>query len=97
MVLKPEAAIWSSIWFQLRVHRPCGAKVPVSRPNQFTPVSTTSLPCASTIFPPAACSGVRTRLSVRAESWIPSRWPDPKEVNAIAVAMMAATPAHTAE
>src|SRR5258705_7688318 len=40
-----------------RDHRPWGANVAVSNPNQFTPVRMTSRPFASTIFEPSARSG----------------------------------------
>src|SRR6266481_1459223 len=42
---------------QLRVHSPCGAKVPVSNPNQLTPVRVTWWPLASNSLLPEACSG----------------------------------------
>src|SRR5258706_12101975 len=57
MVLNPEATIWSSMLCQLRVHSPCGANVPVSNPNQLTPVRVTSWPLASNSLLPEACSG----------------------------------------
>ncbi len=56
-MLYPDATIWSSMLSMFRDHRPCGANVPVSNPNQFTPVRVTSWPFASTIFEPLACSG----------------------------------------
>src|SRR5262249_44045256 len=42
----------------LRAHRPWGAKVSVSRPNQLTPVMWNSCPVASTSLAPAARSGL---------------------------------------
>src|SRR5215467_951730 len=57
IVLNPDAAIWSSISPRPRDHRPCGAKLLVSSPNQLTPVMRTSLPLASTIWPPLVRNG----------------------------------------
>src|SRR5258706_10514872 len=57
MVLNPDDTIWSSMLCQLRFHSPWGANVPVSNPNQLTPVRVTSLPLASTNFFPTACRG----------------------------------------
>src|SRR3954451_3930639 len=42
---------------QFRLHSPWGANVPVSNPNQLTPVRVTSWPLASNSLLPEACSG----------------------------------------
>ena len=65
--MKPAAAIWSSMSSQLRAHSPCGAKVSVSNPNQFTPVRMTSSPSWLTIFAPSVVSG-----PLRARPWRPA-------------------------
>src|SRR5215472_4639801 len=50
---------------QLRVHSPCGANVPVSNPNQLTPVRATLWPLASKSWLPEACSGPAIGLPPR--------------------------------
>src|SRR3990172_6176828 len=47
MTLLPSETTTSSNSLELRDHSPCGAKLQVSSPNQFTPVSRTSWPAAS--------------------------------------------------
>src|SRR5262245_30869784 len=48
---------------QLRFHSPCGANVPVSNPNQLTPVRAILWPLASKSWLPEACSGPTLGLS----------------------------------
>src|ERR1044072_8794388 len=93
MVLNPCFAIWSSMDSHLRAHRPCGAKVPVSEPNQFTPVRTTLWPCESTISPFLVDSGNFTSEPAGLPAAAEDAEPESSEfiVNAVTVPPPAAT------